>query len=44
MKFLNVYSGEYYTFEKETTFFKKKKKKKKKKLFKTRGNVAAVIL
>ena len=30
MKFLNVYSGEYYTFEKETTFFKKKKKKKKK--------------
>ena len=28
MKFLNVHSGEYYTFEKETTFFKKKKKKK----------------
>ena len=29
MKFLNVHSGEYYTFEKETTFFKKKKTKKK---------------
>ena len=29
MKFLNVHSGEYYTFEKVTTFFKKNKTKKK---------------
>ena len=43
MKFLNVHSGEYYTFEKETTFFKKKKQKKNN-LLKTMGNVAVVIL
>ena len=43
MKFLNVHSGEYYTFEKETTFFKKKNPKKNN-LLKTMGNVAVVIL
>ena len=43
MKFLNVHSGEYYTFEKETTFFKKTKQKNNN-LLKTMGNVAVVIL